>query len=126
MVYAFGDGTLLAQIFQPTHHDIWQRFLVFAFVVGFALYAHSILNKYKETAVALQASEEKYRYPNDIVLDENGRLYIVDRENNRVQVRPISPGVNAGTNVGAPVDDIDNDPRPQGGFYDMGSDEVIQ
>ena len=27
-----------------------------------------------------------FNYPNDIVLDETGRLYIADRENNRVQV----------------------------------------
>jgi len=27
-----------------------------------------------------------FNYPNDIVLDQNGRLYIADRENNRVQV----------------------------------------
>jgi len=27
-----------------------------------------------------------FNYPNDIAMDETGRLYIVDRENNRVQV----------------------------------------
>ncbi len=61
LVYVFGEGTLLNQILRPSHHDIWQRSLVFIFVVGFALYAHSLLNKYRQTAVALQASEEKYR-----------------------------------------------------------------
>jgi hypothetical protein len=27
-----------------------------------------------------------FNYPNDIILDDNGRIYIVDRENHRVQV----------------------------------------
>ncbi len=40
-------------------------------------------------------------------------------------LRSNSPAVNAGTSVGAPADDIDGDSRPQGSFYDMGSDEVV-
>ena len=28
----------------------------------------------------------QFDYPNDIALDATGRLYVVDRENNRVQV----------------------------------------
>ena len=59
MVYLFQEGDLLSQIFQPSHHDLWQRFFVFIFMVGFALYAHSLLNRYKQTAVALQTSEKK-------------------------------------------------------------------
>jgi hypothetical protein len=28
----------------------------------------------------------QFNYPNDIALDASGRLYIADRENNRIQV----------------------------------------
>jgi Secretion system C-terminal sorting domain/Ig-like domain CHU_C associated len=36
-----------------------------------------------------------------------------------------SPAINAGTAIGAPTDDFDGDPRPLGGGFDMGYDEVI-
>ena len=32
------------------------------------------------------AEDGLFNYPNDIALDNSGRLYVVDRENNRVQV----------------------------------------
>lgn len=35
-----------------------------------------------------------------------------------------SPCIDVGTSEGAPDDDIDGEPRPQGGGYDMGSDEA--
>ncbi|MCP4541512.1 MAG: hypothetical protein GY832_30645 [Chloroflexi bacterium] len=38
-------------------------------------------------------------------------------------LRSISPCIDAGTDVGAPVDDIDGDLRPQGAGVDIGSDE---
>jgi hypothetical protein len=36
-----------------------------------------------------------------------------------------SPGIDTGTSEGAPTDDIDDDPRPQGIGFDIGADEVI-
>ena len=38
-------------------------------------------------------------------------------------LNPESPCIDAGTDVGAPPDDIDGDARPQGAGYDMGADE---
>ena len=32
------------------------------------------------------AGDGQFSYPNDIAIDASGRLYIADRENNRVQV----------------------------------------
>jgi len=36
-----------------------------------------------------------------------------------------SPCIDTGTSTGAPAVDIDDEPRPQGGGYDMGADELL-
>lgn len=43
--------------------------------------------------------------------------------NNRLELDASSPAVDAGTNLGAPADDIDGNVRPQGAATDMGAHE---
>ncbi len=70
------------------------------------------------------------------VTDEISKTYTVSSTNNsdplfvggtpyNYHLRSISSAIDAGTSDGAPVDDIDGDSRPQGSFYDIGSDEVL-
>jgi hypothetical protein len=40
-------------------------------------------------------------------------------------LRATSPAIDAGTCVGAPIDDIDGDPRPSGATCDIGADEFV-
>jgi len=51
----------------------------------------------------------------------------VDPENGDYHLLPTSPCIDAGTNLEAPLDDIDGDPRPwpSWGIVDMGADEWV-
>ncbi len=52
-------------------------------------------------------------------------LYIYSNDNvPDYHLTDSSPCIDKGTSEGAPADDIDNDPRPQGAGFDMGADEV--
>ena len=61
MAFIFHKGTFHEQIFSPAGHEIWQRLLVFSFMLGFAFYADAAMLRQKEIAKALSLSEEKYR-----------------------------------------------------------------
>ena len=47
----------------------------------------------------------------------------VDPANGDFRLQPDSPAIDAGTQDGAPRDDLDGNPRPQGGGVDMGAFE---
>ena len=61
MAFLFHAGEFRQQIFSPAPHEIWQRLLVFGFMLGFAFHAEFLLAKHKKKDDALQASEDKYR-----------------------------------------------------------------
>ncbi len=62
MSFVFHTGTFREQVFTPTSHEVWQRLLAFTFMSGFAFYADSSILRQKQSAKALKANEEKYRY----------------------------------------------------------------
>ena len=62
----------------------------------------------------------------DPTLGGDNRLYnplFVDRASGNYHLMSVSGCIDAGTNVSAPIDDLDGNPRPQGAGFDIGAYE---
>jgi hypothetical protein len=70
-----------------------------------------------------------YPLPADMVADHNadrGDFGFVDAANHDFHLKPDSPLIDAGYDLGSHVtDDFDGEPRPQGGGYDIGAFEYL-
>lgn len=57
----FTGGRLSEQLLAPSLHEIWHRFWILLFILGFAFHADFLLHKYKVAEKAMRNSEKKYR-----------------------------------------------------------------
>ncbi len=81
--YWFHEGEFHQQVFAPSHHEIWQRLLVFGVMFGFAFHADYLVSRRERAVAALRASEEKYRQlvelsPDAIGIECNDRIVFIN------------------------------------------------
>lgn len=60
MAIFLGDGVSI-HLFQPGPHEIWHRFWILLFILGFAFHSDYMLHKYRQAERAMRAGEKKYR-----------------------------------------------------------------
>ncbi len=80
-VYIFREGGMARQLLAPDPHELWMRMMVEALLVGFSIYAQTVVNARKRVEETLLRREKEAK---DILENNPAGIVLVDAETRRI------------------------------------------